>query len=153
MSEIEDLEARLSAALGRIAAALAKPETPVENPEITRLTEALEAEKVLTAQLEARIAALHRKVEEAAAATARLREDLSRSDAVAQQLRRVNAQLRETNIALREANSRGLGDAHLINRAMIAELESIRASRDADRAEIDAVLAELAPLIAEPANA
>lgn len=153
MSEIKELEARLSAALGRIATALARPAEPAVNPEVARLTEALEAEKVVTAQLEARIVALHRKSEELEAAAERLKADLATRDALTQQLRRVNAQLRQNNLALRDANSQGLGDAHLINKAMLTELESIRASRDADRAEIDAVLAELTPLIAESANA
>jgi hypothetical protein len=153
MSEIKELEARLSAALARIATALARPAAPAENPELARLSEALEAEKVVTAQLEARIAALHRKGEELEAAADRLKADLATRDALTQQFRRVNAQLRQNNLALREANGQGLGDAHLINKAMLTELESIRASRDADRAEIDAVLAELSPLISESADA
>jgi hypothetical protein len=147
MSEIKELEQRLSAALGRIAAALSVPVAPAEDPEIGRLTEALEAEKVLTQQLEARVASLHEKLDAAAAETARLKEDLGLRDALTQQFRRVNAQLRTNNTALREANGQGLADAHLINKAMLSELESIRASRDADRAEIDAVLVELKPLL------
>lgn len=147
MSEIKDLENRLSAALGRIGAALSKPPLPVDDPEKRRLAEALDAEKVVTDQLEARVTALHEKGGALEAEVARLKADLAARDALTQQFRRVNAQLRQNNLALREANGRGLADAHLINRAMLAELESIRASRDADRAEIDAVLAELDPLL------
>lgn len=153
MSEIKDLEERLSAALGRIAAALATPVVPAEDPERARLAEALEAEKVVTQQLEARVASLHEKLRDADAEVARLKEDLVLRDALTQQFRRVNAQLRANNTALREANGQGLADAHLINKAMLSELESIRASRDADRAEIDTVLAELKPLLGESANA
>src|SRR5690606_25245602 len=90
MSEIKELEERLSAALGRIAAALATPVAPVEDPERARLAEELDAEKVVTQQLEARIAALHEKLADADAEVARLREDLGLRDALTQQFRRVN---------------------------------------------------------------
>jgi uncharacterized small protein (DUF1192 family) len=147
MSEIKDLENRLSAALDRLGAALSAPPVPADDPEKHRLAEALDAEKVVTHQLEARVAALHEKAGVLEQEVARLKADLAARDALTQQFRRVNAQLRQNNVALREANGRGMADAHLINRAMLAELESIRASRDADRAEIDAVLAELDPLL------
>jgi hypothetical protein len=147
MSEIQDLQTRLSEALARIGAALAVPAVPPDDPEKRQLAEALEAEKVVSHQLEARVTALHEKADVLEQEVMRLKADLAARDALTQQFRRVNAQLRQNNLALREANGRGLADAHLINRAMLAELESIRASRDADRAEIDAVLAELDPLL------
>lgn len=147
MSEIEDLENRLSAALDRIGAALDRPAVAADDPEKRQLAEALDAEKVVSHQLEARVTALHEKASVLEAEVRRLKADLAGRDALTQQFRRVNAQLRQNNLALREANGRGLADAHLINKAMLAELESIRASRDADRAEIDAVLAELDPLL------
>ena len=182
MSEISELEARLSQALHRIAEAVRRPTVPSEEgamlgaeverlgaqvatlradndaatDEIARLTQALEEEEQVTAQQKARNLALHGQLDEAmeaAAEVSRLRADLVARDALATQFRRVNAQLRQNNMALREANARGLPDAHLINKAMLIELESIRASREAERAEIDAVMAELQPLVGEGADA
>jgi len=178
MSEISELEARLGRALQRIAEAVRRPAVPSdavamlgaeverlgaqvatlrhENDaaaaEIARLGQALEEEQLVVAQQKARNEALHAQLDAAVAAGAevsRLKADLTARDALAAQFRRVNAQLRQNNIALREANANGLPDAHLINKAMLTELESIRASREAERAEIDAVLAELRPLVGE----
>lgn len=62
-------------------------------------------------------------------------------------IRQVNAQLRQNNAALREAHTAGLPDAGLINEGLQAELDALRAARNADRAEIDSVLSALAPLL------
>jgi hypothetical protein len=147
MSEIKELENRLSAALGRIGAALARPSEPVEDPRVAELGEALEAEKVVVAQLEARVASLRDKTAALEAEAARLAEELAARDALAQQLRRVNDQLRTSNDALRAAVVEGAADRQILDEGMMAELRGIRASREADRAEIDAVLAQLAPLL------
>lgn len=77
-----------------------------------------------------------------AGATAQLDKDLQR-------LRKANDQLREANSALREANEAGVGEPHLINKAMLAELESLRASRATDAAEAKAILSRLEPLLAK----
>jgi chromosome segregation ATPase len=182
MSEISELEARLGAALHRIAEAVRRPAVPSDavamlsaeverlgaqvatlraendaaSAEIARLGQALEDEELVTAQQKARNEALHAQLDaalEASAEVSRLKADLAARDALATQFRRVNAQLRQNNLALREANAKGLPDAHLINKAMLTELEAIRASREAERAEIDAVLAELQPLVGEGADA
>ena len=121
--------------------------------ELARLGDAVAAEKLNAAQAEARCAELTDKLDAAEAQATRLRADLVARDQLVAQLRRVNAQLRDNNLALRDANARGLPDSKLINRAMLNELESIRASRDADRAEIDAVLADLKPLLGDAADA
>ncbi len=42
-----------------------------------------------------------------------------------QRLKRINDQLRQNNQALREANEDGVGDPHLINKAMMTELEAL----------------------------
>ena len=49
--------------------------------------------------------------------------------------------------ALIDANAEGVGEPHLINRAMLAELEGLRAARATDVAESSAILAALVPLI------
>ena len=64
-----------------------------------------------------------------------------------QGLRAATRQLRDSNAALREANAEGVGEAELINAAMKAELEALRASRAAEVAEADAILAAMAGLV------
>lgn len=152
-------EADLARAEARAEAALA---------EAARLSQALEEEQLVARQIKARNEALNAKLEKfeadiqdqmqalidaadqarAAAAAAeakseRLRGEILVRDALTSQLRRVNVQLRQNNLALRDAVLKGMPDPNLVNKAMLAELESIRASRDAERAEIDAVLEEL----------
>ena len=60
-------------------------------------------------------------------------------------LRKTSTALREELTALRATD---VPDAHLINRAMLAELEALRAERSAESAELAAILAELEPLTA-----
>ena len=42
-----------------------------------------------------------------------------------------------------------MAEPHLINKAMMAELEGLRAARGADRGEVEAVLVALGQVIAE----
>jgi len=60
--------------------------------------------------------------------------------------------LTSTIDALRTANEAGVGEPHLINKAMMAELEALRASRATDVAEADAILGALTPLVAKAAK-
>jgi len=46
----------------------------------------------------------------------------------------------------------GLSEPHLINKAMLAELETIRATRAVEMAQADAVLAALDPLVKRAAQ-
>ncbi len=71
---------------------------------------------------------------------------LSDLEGICDRLRLSNAQLRDNNAALRRAHSAGVGDAALINSGLAAEVEGLRATRAADRAEVDAILAALAPI-------
>ncbi len=79
-------------------------------------------------------------------------EMLIRLDTELQQLRLANEQLRTSNAALREANAEGLGDAGLINAAMAAEIDGLRAAQASDKAQVNAVLARLEPLLAGAPN-
>lgn len=79
-------------------------------------------------------------------------EMLVRLDTELQQLRLANEQLRTSNAALREANAEGLGDAGLINAAMAAEIDGLRAAQASDKAQVNAVLARLEPLLAGAPN-
>jgi chromosome segregation ATPase len=155
MSDLSELEGRITAALERVGRgieALSKqPEVPaLDEAEVTRLKEALEAEKAANDQLEERLRAVHDKHE---GYLASLGARAGEAEAEVERLRKVNAKLRQTNRALRAANAEGLGDASLINDAMAAELDALRALRDSDRAELDGLIAELTPLTEERANA
>jgi len=67
-------------------------------------------------------------------------------DGELQRLRRAAEDLRASNLQLREALAAGIAEPHLINKAMLAELETLRATRSVEIAQADAVLASLEPL-------
>ena len=73
---------------------------------------------------------------------------LAALDSELQRLREVNRQLEDNNRALREACETGQVDAALINKAMLTELESMRAQRATDKAEAEAAIASLDALAA-----
>jgi chromosome segregation ATPase len=171
MSQIDELQSRLAAAMERIGTGLetlanSVPETAEADPDVVT---ALEEEKLANAQLEERLKSIrskHDKEIEALKAelanssvSQKLRADLaSQSEAMArldmdvQRLRQSNDQLRESNASLRGANEQGVGEPNLINKAMLAELEGMRASRATDTAEASAILSKLEPLLANAAN-
>lgn len=166
MSQIEELHSRITAAMERIGAGVTtlteREAEPVQDP---ALIQALEAEKLANAQLEERLRALKAQHDDdmaalraeldASAELQSLRDELEaqntamgRLDMDVQRLRAANDQLRQSNAALRSANETGVGEPDLINKAMQAELEGLRAARATDAAEIGAVLAKLEPLLA-----
>jgi chromosome segregation ATPase len=153
MSDIAELERRVSYALDRISNAVAR----IDVSRGEDLAAALAAEREANAQLEARVAAIKERQETKVAALEAevrdLRAALLARDGDVQRMREVNDGLRASNAALREANAAGLADAGLVNTAMEAELAALRATADARRAEIDAILARLEPLIEERAHA
>jgi chromosome segregation ATPase len=155
MSQINELQARITAALDRIAQGLegrpvAVAEVAADPEELTKLREQLEEERLANAQLQERIKALHTKLDAEEGAQA---ESLRKLDADLQSLRKANQQLRDNNQALREAQAGGVAEPHLINKAMMAELEGLRAARGADRGEVEALLGALGQVIAEAASA
>ncbi len=145
MSQIDDLQSRITSALDRISQGLeGMSGTGAGDPEeVAALRQQLDDEKTANAQLEERLKRMKEKVEEAEQASRAQRDGLAQLDADLQSLRRANQQLRDNNKALREANEAGVAEPHLINKAMLSELEGLRAARAADRAETEAVLAEL----------
>lgn len=147
MSDISELERRVSHALDRIGTAAAQLQ-PGGGED---LSAALAAEREANAQLEARVTAIKERQETQVAAldaeAKELRTALVEKDALLQRMREVNAELRKSNVALREANAAGLADPDLVNSAVTAELEALRSLTDASRAEIDAVLSQLEPLL------
>lgn len=149
MSDIDDLQARINAALDRVSAGV---ETLTANSaDAVQLQADLEEEKTVTAQLEERLRVLKDKqAADLASVSAQLQETRGTVEALdveMQRLRQANEGLREANMALRDANAEGVGDAHLINKAMLAELEALRAARAAEAAEATAILAALTPVL------
>ncbi|MEE9387751.1 MAG: hypothetical protein V3U96_04010 [Paracoccaceae bacterium] len=160
MGDVAELENRITAALDRIGVgldAIGKSETGGDSGAVAKLKAALEAEKTANSQLEERVTAIKEKQEKLVAGlegeVAKLRKELASHDGAVQKVKQTNLRLRENNRALRDANKQGVGDAELINTGMVAELDALRVSRETDRAELDAILLDLKPLVEGGANA
>lgn len=158
MNDITELERRITAALDRIGTGISGISGASDSTaETARLREALEAEQTVNAQLEERVKAIRDRQEQTVSAleaeVARLREAVGQHQTELQRLKRIGTQLRQNNVALREANQQGVGDAHLINKAMLTELDALRTTREADRTELDAILGALKPLLEGGSNA
>mmetsp|Transcript_21150 Transcript_21150/g.33929 ORF Transcript_21150/g.33929 Transcript_21150/m.33929 type:complete len:161 (-) Transcript_21150:1440-1922(-) len=150
MSDIDELQRRITAAMDRIASGVgALGQSSGEDS--AALATALEDEKLANAQLTERLRALKERYEAAVAeatATATAAEGrITDLDLELQRLRKANDQLRQSNAALRTANEEGVGEPHLINKAMMAELEALRAARAADVAEASSIIGALTPLL------
>jgi len=128
----------------------AAPET-----DVAELRRQLDEERTANAQLEERVKTLkHRqdgKLTELENEVASGRERATKMDRQLQRLRQVNADLRQINDQLRRAVEAGISEPHLVNKAMMAELEALRATRAADAAEMDAILGELRPILQQEA--
>ena len=156
MNSLADLEQRLSAAFDRIDGGIAAmpPHATVAAPQISDdLQQALDDERIVTAQLQERLRAVKEKDElvqaQSTARIVQMTQQLDTQGAELKRMRNTTVQLREVLRILREASAQGLSDPHLINRAMLAELDALRATRQTEVAEMDEILAELAPLIEE----
>jgi len=166
MTEIDDHERRLAAALARIGAAaerLAEPPpdaqsraeaepdsaAEVESARLARLLDAAQAQNDdLTARLDLareRQAATVDTLEQRIASQTR---QIDAQGIEVQRLRMVNVQLREALRSLREALTAGAADAGQINRAMQAEIEAMRTARQIEASELDTLLAALEPHLA-----
>jgi hypothetical protein len=174
MQDIAELERRITAALARIGAGLDRavatpppvPVAPTTGNEALLRSELDEA-RMLNAQLQekikiisAREAALreakpaevkpvHVPVAQAQleARIDKMTRQLDVQGLELQRMRKVTIQLREQLARLREAAEAGTTEPHLINKAMMAELDALRAQRASEMAEMDEILAELSPLI------
>lgn len=177
MDQMDALESRITSALEKIGAGLdamtaaaeargraaaaaeagpAEADAPaVDTAELDRLRTELDEERLANAQLEARVKSLKDRLEEQEGAetpAAGIPETLLKLDAELQRLRKANDKLRESNAALREANAEGVGEPHLINSAMLAELESMRALRASEAAESSSIMSQLVPLLGSARN-
>jgi chromosome segregation ATPase len=150
MSNIDELQRRITSAMDRVARGVERISAAPGGPDEATL-QALEEERVVTAQLSERVRALRQRSEsELAGLRAQVEETQARMiqlDVELQRLRRANRQLGENCAALQAANAEGVGDPELINQAMQAELEGLRAARAVDVAESSAILAALRPLV------
>ncbi|MBU2982529.1 hypothetical protein KO498_11985 [Lentibacter algarum] len=159
MSDINELERRITSALERIGKSVETYESgaAVDTAELDALKAALEDEKLVSGQLEERNKKLHAKLEvqtaELAGELETQRMATAKLDMEMQRMRAANEQLRTSNAALREANERGVGEPHLINKAMLAELEGLRAARAVDQAEAGAVVETINTLLTQAAQA
>lgn len=150
MSEIEELQRRIMAALDRIDKGLeAQPDTgeAADSDALETLRGDLEEERIVNAQKEERIKRLRGRIEALETLSQDHADAVSKLDEELQALRQANAQLRDNNAALRQANADGVSEPELINKSMMAELEGLRATHAADRAEAAAVLADIEQLI------
>lgn len=152
MSQIDELQARITGALDRIAAGLEARPAGRAAEEVTALRAQIEEEQLANAQLQERVSVLHERLRAREADLARLEsarsETMGRLDHDLQALRRANQQLRENNQALRAAHQAGVSEPHLINKSMLAELEALRAAQAAGSSEAEAVLGELSRVLA-----
>lgn len=171
MNDIAELERRIAYAMERIAKgveALDKAAPPAQaqvpageqgghDDELAQLRAQLTEERLANAQLEERLRVLKQKqqaqAERSEAEMAGTRSALTQLDAELSRLRRANEQLEASNSALRKANESGVGEPHLINKSMMAELESLRAARQTDIAEVEAIKNALSPLLKDAADA
>jgi len=145
MSQIEELQGRIAAALDRIGQGvdrLVQGEAP-DADELAALRQELADERIANEQLKARVTALRERREALETELEDARQTSSES------IRKVDADLQ----GLRAANEAGVVEPHLINNAMMAELEGLRATRAADRAETEAICSELAEAVSNTASA
>lgn len=163
MQDLAELERRINAALQRIGAGLdaslgagAEAAAPVAAPdtgEIERLTAELATARAeaaaLRLDLQSALKTAPRSLapSELEARVEQVTRQLDVQGLELQRLRKNIVQLRENLRNLRRAATDRLPDPDLINRAMLAELESIRVTRFAEIAELDEIIAELDPLI------
>jgi len=153
MTEIADLERRITTALDRIGAGLdglggsGPDETALEE-----LRDALETEKTANAQLEERLKTLHEnhdaRIRELEENLEGLKTSAYEAKNRVQKLRKANQHLQASLQSLREASATGV-EPHLINQAVMSELEGLRTIRDGDRAELDDILGALSPMLKE----
>lgn len=166
MQDIAELERRITSALERIGRGVeslsaavpmrsANPTAMLPESDFAALNEQLDEERMLNAQLQERLRAVHQKDE---AAKSALTEEVSalnaqlaaQSDELAQ-LRATTTALNEELAALRDVAELGVTEPEHINQAMLTELDALRASRAAEAEELSEIIAALNPLIEEAA--
>lgn len=151
MSELADLERRITEALARIDAGITRLAEGASQPASAALEEALEAERATNAQLAERLKALRARetrgeIPALEARIAELTRQLDEQGLELHRMRKSTIQLREALRAITEQTA-GSVEGNVINKAMLAELEALRAERSSEAQEMAELLAELLPLI------
>lgn len=164
MEQIVDLEQRISAALERLRLGLERldrdePGRHRENEgddgakaaadaELNvRLADELAASAQLVAGLQQQHQADRADQRALSGEIDRLTRLLDQQGLELNRMRHHVIQLREHLRQTREAAASGVVEASLINRALITEVDALAASRSAELAELDELLAELAPFV------
>jgi chromosome segregation ATPase len=122
--------------------------------DVARLRQELEDERLVSAQLEERIKALHRKHD---ARMAELEKDLGAARTALSEMGEALETLKAKSDALhRDAEAlraaEGKAGADLLDNSLRDELETLRAARAADVAEARAIKAALEPLLSDDAK-
>ena len=121
--------------------------------ELAELRAALAAERANSAAMMERIRTLKtREQRQEAALQARIEKLTKQLDVQGLELNRLRKsmiQLREAMRVLREGSEGQTVDAAMINKALLAELEGLRAARSSETIELEEIIAELAALIGE----
>ena len=129
------------------------PAGPVTDVALEALRAELAAEKAQVAALSDRIRTLKgRESRNEAAMQARIDQLTKQLDVQGLELHRLRKsmiQLREALRVLREGADGACVDAAMINKAMLAELEGLRAARSSETVELEEIIAELAALTGE----
>ncbi|MCC5991144.1 MAG: hypothetical protein JJT99_01350 [Rhodobacteraceae bacterium] len=157
MSDVNELEKRLGDALDRIARSARSLGNgalgAADGETLADLRAQLEAERNKTAQLSERVNAVRQRQDSSVTSLerrlARMTEQLDLQSLEMLRLKKANTKLIEANRQLREGHEAKVIEPSAINRALLAELEALRAERAADMAEMEDVLGELKPLITE----
>ena len=166
MTEIAELERRLNAALDRIGTGL-DGLGGTDTGALDALQSALDDEKMASAQLEERVRSLKDqhdaqlreanqstadRIEALEAEVAALREESQEAKTQSRNLRQSNQRLQASLQQLREAGLSQV-EPQMLNQAMMSELEGLRATRAADRMEVEDILGALKPLLTEGSDA
>ncbi|GGO25412.1 hypothetical protein GCM10010991_05000 [Gemmobacter aquaticus] len=151
MSELAELERRITEALARIDAGITRLAEGATQPASAALQEALEAERATNAQLAERLKALRARetrgeIPALEAKIADLTRQLDEQGLELHRMRKSTIQLREALRAITEQTA-GSVEGNVINKAMLAELEALRAERSSEAQEMAELLAELLPII------
>ena len=154
MNDINDLQTRLGVALARIRSASERLKPDDDDEEsVAGLKARLDEERVANAQLEERVRVLKdrqdNRIAELEAQVSASADRFAALDQEVQRSQQVNAELRAVAEEMHRALADGVAEPELVNRAVMAELDAIKAARAADRQEMDTLLSELQPILKE----
>lgn len=152
MTDIAAIESRLASALDRIGRSVEVMSSgPDGSGEVAALKQKLAEEETANAQLAERVKALAERQDQMAgpleSKVAAQEDQIAQLGDELEKLRAANADLTDIASKLRDAASTGAADAEMINRAVIAELDAVKAARSADAAELGALLTQLKPIV------